>query len=64
MIDPNGNRFTEAFDNFIIGKNSLTFNGMARTAIVILVFIIVFGLIFYADHVSEMSFDAIGDPLG
>jgi hypothetical protein len=47
MTDPNGNRFTEAFDNFVIGKNSLTFNGMARTTIVILVFIIVFGLIFY-----------------
>jgi hypothetical protein len=48
MTDPESNRFTEAFDNFVIGKSSLTFNGMARTTIVILVFIIVFGLIFYA----------------
>jgi hypothetical protein len=48
MTDPESNRFTEAFDNFVIGKNSLTFSGMARTTIVILVFIIVFGLIFYA----------------
>ena len=39
---------SEAFDNFVIGKNSLVFNGMARTAIIILVFIIASGLIFYA----------------
>jgi hypothetical protein len=47
MIDPKGNRFTEAFDDFLMGKNSLSFSGMARTAIIILVFIIVFGLVFY-----------------
>jgi hypothetical protein len=47
MIDPKDNRFTEAFDNFVMGKNSLSFNGMVRTAVIILAFIIVFGLIFY-----------------
>jgi hypothetical protein len=48
MTDPKGSRFTEAFDNFVIGKNSLVFNGMARTVIIIFVFIIASGLIFYA----------------
>jgi hypothetical protein len=47
MIDPKDNRFTEAFDNFVMGKNSLSFNGMVRTAVIILAFIIVFGLVFY-----------------
>jgi hypothetical protein len=48
MTDPKGSRFMDAFDNFLIGKNSLVFNGIARTATIILVFIIAFGLIFYA----------------
>jgi hypothetical protein len=47
MTDPKDDRFIEAFDNFVMGKNSLTFNGMARTAIIILAFIIIFGLVFY-----------------
>jgi hypothetical protein len=47
MIDPKDNKFTEAFDNFVMGKNSLSFNGMVRTAVIILAFIIVFGLVFY-----------------